>query len=288
MAVPSIPSPGKLGSGVVVPSVKWAKDQLIRKTTWIAKTIIQAYMGKFTYIQLVDTDPIVGGTVLQLYNMWGILNIDDTVSTSTVVGLSLQKGMLTYGNGISIPRDGSNVAVIFTESTSSEEYLKAVRDSANEYSLYLKKNGAWHEVAANAGCRVFRTAVQSIPDATWTAINFTAELRDTDLIHSTSSNATRLTCKTAGLYTIFGHIEFAEDDPAVGYRAVAIKNNGSTYIAKADKEACNINPSFSINTLWDMAVNDYVELFVYQSAGHALDVNVQNYWSPHFGMHRID
>ena len=40
----------------------------------------------------------------------------------------------------------------------------------------------------------------------------------------------------------------------------------------------------SISTEYSLAVNDYVELVVYQSSGGALDVNAAANYSPEFGM----
>lgn len=287
MAAPSVPSSGQASPGLALPSVRWAKDQLIRKTRYIMDTLVRAYRGEFVYLQLLDTDPILGGKVLNCYNKWGILNIDDMKSVASVIGIDLQKSMIVYGNRIGFPRDASEDALIIYEKTSNENYITVVRDGASDYSFYLIKGGFWHECCAKAGCRVYKSLSQIISNSTWTAITFDSELFDTDTIHSVSSNTSRLTCKTKGVYTISGHIEFAEDDPAVGYRAVAIKLNGTTYIAKVDKELCNINPCFSITTLYELAVNDYVELFVYQTSGAALDVNAQAQWSPHFAMQRI-
>lgn len=287
MAAPSVPSSGQIKPGLTLPSVRWAKDQLIRKTRYVMDTLIRAYRGEFVYLQLLDTDPILGGKVLNCYNKWGILNIDDMKSAASVIGIDLQKSMSVYGNKISFPRDGSEQALIVGERTSNEEYLLAYRNGANDYSLYLKKNGTYMEIGAHAGCRVYRVLVQSIPDSTWTAVAFTHELYDTDTIHSTSSNTSRLNCNTAGVYTISGHIEFEEDDPTVGIRAVSIKFNGTTYIARVSREPDHKYPSFSITTLYTLAVADYVELFVYQSSGAALDVEVRSNWSPHFAMQLI-
>lgn len=289
MAAPSIPTSGSPSTGVTVPSVRWAKDQLIRKTTKLIDTIYRAYIGEFSYVKLRDRDPIpfTPGTVLQLSNLYGILLINDVITVTNPVGLNLQKGLNTIGNKISTPRDALQDVLILAELTSGENYFNVFRDGANDYNIHLIKGGFWHECCAKAGCRAYRSSTQSIPNATWTAINLDSELFDTDTIHSVASNTSRLTCKTKGVYTISGHVEFAEDDPAVGYRAVAIKYNGTTYIAKHDKELCNVNPSFSITTLYNLAVNDYVELFVYQTSGGALNVAQQSQWSPHFAMQRI-
>src|SRR4051794_16526480 len=51
-------------------------------------------------------------------------------------------------------------------------------------------------------CAVYNDAAQSIPDGALTALTFNTEHFDTDSIHSTSSNTSRLTCQTAGIYVI--------------------------------------------------------------------------------------
>ena len=57
-------------------------------------------------------------------------------------------------------------------------------------------------MARMVGARVHNSANISVSDSTWTSMTFDSERYDTDSIHSTASNTSRLTCVTAGKYLI--------------------------------------------------------------------------------------
>lgn len=135
--------------------------------------------------------------------------------------------------------------------------------------------------------RAYHNADQSISTATPTALALNSERYDTDVIHDTSSNNSRLTCKTAGKYCMAGLAGFAAH--ATGWRAVYIRLNGSTLIAA--NRALNIGASDAIylpvSCDYDLAINDYVELVAEQNSGGALNVLSTANISPEFMMHRI-
>lgn len=138
------------------------------------------------------------------------------------------------------------------------------------------------------GARVYNSADQSIPNAEFTALAFNSERYDTDTIHDNSTNNTRLTCKTAGVYIIIGQVQFESN--ATGDRGVRIMLNGTNQLALVWQAAATTgNKYFIAQTLFTLEVNDYVELFVYQSSGGALNSvkSVSGYGSPEFMMQRI-
>lgn len=125
------------------------------------------------------------------------------------------------------------------------------------------------------GCRVYNSAAQTIGDASWTALTFDSEAYDTDGMHSTSTNTSRLTCVTAGKYLVHGQVTFAAN--ATGSRWVAIKKNGTFYVNESRPNAGSSSTVvFHVDLLVDLAVNDYVELFVFQTSGGNLNVNGGN------------
>ena len=135
--------------------------------------------------------------------------------------------------------------------------------------------------------RVFHNAAQSIGSGTLTALAFNSERVDTDLIHETVTNNSRLTCKTAGFYLIGGSAEFA--DPAATIQArIAIRLNGSTLLTehRPPNYATGATIPLSIATAYELAVNDYVELMVFQNKGSGLNVNATGNKSPEFWMGR--
>lgn len=124
---------------------------------------------------------------------------------------------------------------------------------------------------------VYHSADRTLTTATWTLAIFDSETADTDAMHSTSSNTSRLVCKTAGTYLVAAQVYFAPN--ATGGRGVNITKNGagtrsSTSPIVSDGFSAGVNNTnqlVSVTALVSLAVNDYVELFVYQSSGGNLN-----------------
>jgi hypothetical protein len=145
-------------------------------------------------------------------------------------------------------------------------------------------------IGITQGCRVYNSGNLTITTATLTALTFNSERYDTDGIHDTGSNTGRLTCQTAGKYHIFGHIQWAVD--ATGVRIIAIRLGGTTYLAISSQMtiATNVLDSAcyqSIDTVYDLAASNYVELVVGHTKGSNLDIAAAGNFSPEFGMERI-
>lgn len=136
-------------------------------------------------------------------------------------------------------------------------------------------------------CRAYHNAAQAVTTATFTVLALNSERYDTDGIHDTVTNNSRLTCKTAGKYIITGNVEFAAN--ATGFRIVQIYLNGATTIAYQ----IELNPTagglieMTISTLYSLALNDFVELRVYQNSGGNLNVTSAANYSPEFAMSRV-
>lgn len=134
--------------------------------------------------------------------------------------------------------------------------------------------------------RAYATSTQSIADLTYTALALDAERWDTDTCHDAAVNNSRLTCRTAGLYYISAQAGFATN--ATGQRQVAIRLNGATFIAFAAQQAPTTGGTlFNVGTQYALAVNDYVELVVWQNSGAALLTNVGANYAPEFSMIRL-
>ncbi len=112
----------------------------------------------------------------------------------------------------------------------------------------------------------------SIVTATWTPVPLETETFDTDAMHSTSVNTSRLTCVTAGIYKLSAGVCFAGN--ATGIRQAKYTKNGAdlpsrvTYIPPATTAAF-APPSILIA----LVAGDYVELQVYQSSGAGLAIS---------------
>lgn len=138
----------------------------------------------------------------------------------------------------------------------------------------------------NPVARAYHNAVQSIANNTWTALALNSERFDTDAIHDVAINNSRLTCKTAGKYLIIGNARFAFH--ATGERGIQIYFGGATIIAIDTRPTNPVNAqTMGISTLYDLGVNEYVELRVWQTSGGNLNCDNSANYSPEFMMVRV-
>jgi hypothetical protein len=124
--------------------------------------------------------------------------------------------------------------------------------------------------ATFVGCRLTKSADQTISNATFTAISFNGEDFDTDAFHDNSTNNSRITIPSGKggkyLFTVSGY--FA--DNATGTRTTALYKNGSL-LSKA--RCIWRREGLGISAVLSLVATDYIELFVYQDSGGNLDVN---------------
>lgn len=127
--------------------------------------------------------------------------------------------------------------------------------------------------------RAYRNTAQAITSGVFTAVAFNgADKTDAGTAteqHSTSTNNTRLTCRAAGFYALVGEVELGASAGGT-QRAAAILLNGTTAIggwAKSPPLGAGLTVNLAVSTMYQLAVGDYVELFVYHDAGVALNVN---------------
>jgi hypothetical protein len=189
------------------------------------------------------------------------------------------------------PTDGlKNVTSFPTDPADETAARKQVQDMLDQMLAFHNTHLAENAIDAHAAmpaARVYNGAAQSITTATPTALAFNSERFDTDTIHDVVTNNSRLTCKTAGIYSIFGSVRFATN--AIGRRELFIKLNGTTIIATQIIQAVtDVNiTGLNISTLYSLSVNNYVELFVQQTSGGDLNVDTISAYSPEFAMVKV-
>ena len=124
-------------------------------------------------------------------------------------------------------------------------------------------------------CRIRRTTNQSIVNSTETAIIFDVEDFDQGNMADLVANPTRITIATAGIYLVGGWN--AWDASTAGDRAIRIIKNGEPVadgIVMKDSPAPNgvtTEPTRAVNTIFKFAAGDYIELFIVQNSGGALN-----------------
>ena len=143
--------------------------------------------------------------------------------------------------------------------------------------------------SGHIGARVYHTATQSLTTGVAAALVFNSERYDLDpnaAIHDTSSNTSRLVCRTAGKYLIGASVRFATN--ATGLRALDILFNGATIIAVAAQAAfAGAQVDMTISTVYDLAAGQYVEVRGYQTSGGALNVEAAGDYTPEFWMAKV-
>lgn len=135
-------------------------------------------------------------------------------------------------------------------------------------------------------CRVYNSANISVGTGAYAALTFDSESFDVGGCHSTSVNTGRITVPSGagGKWSVSGNITFAVN--STGQRGVAIRLNGTTYIATATTAAfASIDASLHISAHWSASAGDYFELMAFQNSGGALNVVRSSDFSPVFSAH---
>jgi hypothetical protein len=131
--------------------------------------------------------------------------------------------------------------------------------------------------------RVLHSGSQIVPHGSPTALVFDSEAFDSDNLHD-EGTPTRLVCRTAGLYWVWGHVGFAPN--GAGSREVRIVHNTAGILGR------EIRPNngggyytlLGVGTAYRLSVGQYVELYAYQDSGGALAVDALPPYAPVFGM----
>lgn len=142
------------------------------------------------------------------------------------------------------------------------------------------------EALYKIGARVTHGTSQSIANGVSTILAFNSERYDTDTIHDIAVSNSRLTCKTAGKYLIIGNVNWQGN--ATERRSMKFRLNATTDIARFTMAASiTAGVDLILATIYDLAVNDFIEISVYQASGAPLLITKSLNFSPEFMMQRI-
>lgn len=138
-----------------------------------------------------------------------------------------------------------------------------------ETAAYLNSLGAVLNFLLNPpACRVYQTTGTTASSASGTTLSFDTEEYDTDGIHSTTTNPSRLTPQTPGRYRIEARV--AIGDNSTGDRYIGLNKNGSNLAqteGPGDKTSGNIWRQEVITESYFNGTSDYVEAVLYQAEG---------------------
>jgi hypothetical protein len=142
--------------------------------------------------------------------------------------------------------------------------------TAAKINANLRDNMNWlHDSIPSVS--VVANSAQTIADNTWTKVNFDAELVDIEAMHDTSTNNTRLTLVTTGVYLVVGIAPFdaVAFNKALGVRILL---NNTTYLGQMLIASCNEDGNGATTAaMVSQTAGDYFELEVFQRSGGNLD-----------------
>ena len=121
-------------------------------------------------------------------------------------------------------------------------------------------------------CHAYDASSLALPNATTTLITFDSEIYDTDAMHSTSSNTSRVTFTTAGLYEVHYRITLGGGTAITQLDLMARLNaegftSGGTSLRTQPWESGGSLKTAELQFRRFFSAGDYIELFATQTSG---------------------
>lgn len=119
--------------------------------------------------------------------------------------------------------------------------------------------------------RVYSTVLAQVAHNSQTLLSYdTQRVISSTSMHSTTTNPSRLTVPTTGVYAVYAHVTWAAFSTG-GLREVLIRLNGETYVAGQRTQPASSGAAAvyqSVGTVWRAeTAGDYFQVFVYQDSG---------------------
>ena len=135
------------------------------------------------------------------------------------------------------------------------------------------------DLPTTPGCHAYSSSNQSLTSTVATALALNQERYDTDTMHDTVTDNTKVVCKTAGKFHLTGAVAFEAN--GTGDRQARLLLNGTTIIAiQVQGAVSGVQTVVQVATDYALAVNDYVELVAYQGSGSTLNSEASANYAP--------
>jgi hypothetical protein len=126
------------------------------------------------------------------------------------------------------------------------------------------------------GCKISNSATPTINNITWTSLVADTEAFDTDTMHSTSTNTSRITIRRKGVYRICASAWFGSGAGTLRY--ARLYKNGVTQLSFVSAPANVIGGWMPhINCDAYLVAGDYIEVQSYQDSGGALATQLADF-----------
>lgn len=141
-----------------------------------------------------------------------------------------------------------------------------------------------HRPFSPPACRVFHNANQNVTQFTPLVLAFNSERFDTDGMHSTVTNNSRITLNTAGIYVVTAGV--AWNSNTAGRAEIFIRLNGSIVIVDQENDgppgADGTQNGQAVGTTYKFAAGDFIEVVANQTGAATSVVNAVGNFSPEF------
>lgn len=135
---------------------------------------------------------------------------------------------------------------------------------------------------SRAACHVSHSVDQNVNTGTVTGLNFNTIRFDTQNMHSTSVNSSRITLKVPGIYVIGANVQWLNSSGG-SVRELQLVVNDATLIADNEVSAVFATPIQHVTTTYQTtSTSDYVTVRVNQDSGSTMSIHAAAQYSPEF------
>ncbi len=139
---------------------------------------------------------------------------------------------------------------------------------------------------ASNGARIYNNQNQVPPAGSNTVLTFNSEHWDDQGYHDPLLNPSRITIPMSGRYTVFGNFCWSSSS-SYEMSLVQFRVNGTSIIARDQREIDTINSCTNLSTVWTFTQGDYIEVIVWHNLITGRSIYYGPSYSPEFGVELI-
>lgn len=240
-----------------------------------------------------STNPRVDRIILRMADTSDLTSATDNASLEAVTGTPTAGATLANLNGAAaLPANSLNLAFVLVGAgvtTVSAANIGNLADPFGTANGYAAVSGAVAGAppaycfgapsAFTPYCDIFHNTTQATANATVLTLAMNSERVDNDGCHDNSTNNSRITIQTPGVYQLTAQVGYAAN--ATGVRYGYLNLNGTTTIGFTTTPALSVGGvTVPVTRPYRLAFGDYVQAQAYQNSGGALNIDQQNNYTP--------